>query len=128
MSSLVGRFRAWLQSVEFVVTTVGIVVALAAGAVAFETSQASVDGYFVILLAGVAVPGIYENYWPEEYDRRVLGVAWALGACLGLLTVYALVSILLGTVLDGFAPRAGAFATAWLVGIFTANAYGADSA
>lgn len=128
MASLVGRFRAWVASVEFAVTATSVVVALAAGAVAFEAAADSVDGYFVILLAGVVAPGIYENQWPHEYDRRLLGVAWAVGACLALLTCYVLVATALRSVLDGFAPPAAAFATAWLLGIVAARAVPTDAA
>lgn len=117
MSPLVGRFRAWLLSVEFVVTAVSVVLALAAGAVSFEMTGNSADGYFVILLAGVAAPGIYENQWPRDYDSRLSGVVWAVAACLGLFSVFAVVSLALGAVFSGFVPRAGAFATAWLLGI-----------
>lgn len=129
MASLVGRFRAWVASVEFAVTATSVAVALGAGAVAFETAAAdSVDGYFVILLAGVGAPGIYENQWPQEYDRRLLGVAWAVGACLALLTCYVLVATALRSVLDGFAPAAAAFATAWLLGIVAARTVSTDAA
>ncbi|MFB6268909.1 MAG: hypothetical protein ABEH83_03135 [Halobacterium sp.] len=122
MSSLTGRFRRWLTSTEFVVTAVSVVVALAVGMTAFEVVGDTVDGYFVILLAGVAAPGIYENYWPTDYDRRLVGAAWALAACAGLLAAYAAVFLALDAVLDGFAPRAAAFAASWLLGIAAANA------
>jgi hypothetical protein len=121
MSSPVARFRAWLGSGEFAVTATAVVVALAAGNVAFTTSAQPADGYFVILLAGIAVPSIYENQWPFDYDSRVVAVAWALGACAALLACYVLVSTALAVALNGILPSAAAFATAWLLGIMVAQ-------
>jgi hypothetical protein len=122
MSSLVARFGAWLRSVEFAVTATSVVVALIAGQVAFTVSHETTDGFFVILLAGVAVPGIYETNWPTAYDRRLVGAAWAVGACVAVLACYVVVLAALSLVLDGVAPSAAAFATAWLLGIMAAGA------
>jgi hypothetical protein len=126
MSSPSARFRTWLGSAEFAVTATAIVVALAAGNVAFTMSGQSADGYFVILLAGIAAPSIYENQWPFDYDSRVVAVAWALGACAALLACYALVSTALAAVLNGILPSAAAFATTWLLGIMVAQLPNSD--
>lgn len=121
MPSPVARFRAWLGSSEFVVAATAVVVALAAGDVAFTTSPQPADGYFAMLLAGIAVPSIYENQWPFDHDSRFVAAAWALGACAALLACYALVSTALAVVLNGIVPSAAAFATAWLLGITVAQ-------
>jgi len=128
MSSLVARFGAWLRSVEFAVTATSVVVALIAGQVAFTVSHETTDGFFVILLAGVAVPGIYETNWPTAYDRRLVGAAWAVGACVAVLACYVVVLAALSLVLDGVTPSAAAFATAWLLGIMAAGATEIESA
>ncbi|AHG05238.1 hypothetical protein HALDL1_07820 [Halobacterium sp. DL1] len=128
MATLAGRFRSWLTSVEFAVTTGAIAVALVAGAVAFETWGDSVDAYFVVLLAGVGVPNIYENQWPRAYERRVVGVAWALVTSLALVACYLFLANGLRAFLDGFVPGAVAFAVSWLLGIYAARVYGWDSA
>lgn len=128
MPSLVARFGAWLRSVEFAVTATGVAVALIAGQIAFTTSHEPTDGFFMMLLAGVAVPGIYETNWPTAYDRRLVGAAWAVGACVALLVCYVLVVAALSLVLGGVVPSAAAFATAWLLGIMAAGATALDSA
>lgn len=128
MSSLAARFRAWLGSTEFAVTATAVVVALGAGQVAFTTSAEPADGYFVVLLAGIGVPSIYENQWPVDYDSRVVGVAWALGACAAVLACYVVVSTALSAVLDGVVPSAVAFATAWLLGVMVAQVPASDAA
>ena len=128
MASLVGRFRSWLRGVEFAVTAAAIVVAFAGGAFAFEAWGDSVDGYFVVLLAGLGAPNIYENQWPRAYERRVVGVAWAVGASVALVSCYLLLATGLRAFFDGFPTGAVAFAVSWLLGIAAARLYGWDSA
>ncbi|WP_232701415.1 hypothetical protein [Halobacterium wangiae] len=128
MSSLAGRFRSWLGSVEFAVTATAVVVGLAAMVLAFEMGGDSTDGYFVLLLAGVAAPSIYETQWPRAYERRAAGVAWALVASLALVACYALVVTGLRVFVDGLVPSAAAFVVAWLLGIAAARSVGGDPA
>ena len=123
MTSLVGRLRSWLGSVEFAVSAAAIVVALASMLFAFQLWDGSMDGYFVVLLAGVTAPSIYEDQWPRAYERRVVGVAWALGAAIALVACYVLLATGLKSFLDGFAPSAAAFAVTWLLGIIAARVY-----
>ncbi|MDH5020905.1 hypothetical protein [Halobacterium rubrum] len=118
------RFRAYLGSADFVVSATAIVVALAAGAAAFEQLSGGSDGYFVVLLAGIGVPSIYENQWPADHDSRAAAVAWTLGACLVLLTTYVVLTTALTALLDDFVSSAVAFATAWLLGVMGAQRYG----
>jgi hypothetical protein len=122
--SLAARFRAYLGSAEFAVSATAIVVALAAGAVAFETLPGEVNGYFVVLLAGIGVPSIYENQWPVDYENRTAAVAWALGACVALLATYVVLATALATVLGDFPASAVAFAAAWLLGVVVAGRVG----
>ena len=128
MTSFSGRFRSWLGSVEFAVSAAAIVVALVSMLFAFQLWDGSVDGYFVVLLAGVTAPSIYENQWPRAYERRVVGVAWALGAAIALVACYVLVATALKSFFDGFASSAAAFVVAWLLGIVAARLYGRRSA
>lgn len=122
--SLADRFRAYLVSAEFAVTSAAIVVALVAGAVAFETLPGGADGYFVVFLAGIGVPSIYENQWPVDHDSRARAVAWSLGACVALLATYVALATVLATVLGDFLASAVAFSAAWLLGVVVAQRSG----
>ncbi|WP_336037003.1 hypothetical protein [Halobacterium yunchengense] len=117
MASLTGRFRAWLASVEFAVTATAVALALAAGALAFRHSPDAADGYFVVLLVGVGVPNVYENYREPPLDGRLAGVAWAVAATVFVVACYLAVAAALRAVTAGFLPRAAAFAAAWVLAI-----------
>jgi hypothetical protein len=123
MTSLVGRLRSWVNSVEFAVTGAAIAVALASMPFAFQLWEGSVDGYFVVILAGVTAPSIYENQWPRAYERRLVGAAWAVGAAVALVACYVLVAGTFKTVLGGVAPSAAAFAVSWFLGMVAARVY-----
>lgn len=127
MSSLVGRFRRWAASVEFAVTATAVAAALVAAPLAFEYGG-SVDGYFVLLLAGVAVPSVYENQWPTGYDGRVAGAAWALAASAAVVACYGVLAAGLQALATGFLPKAVAFATTWVLSILAAGAPAGDAA
>lgn len=122
MSSVSTRFRAWLGSVEFAVTATAIVVALAVGVLVFESVAESNDAIFAVLLAGVAVPNIFDEQWGIELGNRLVGVAWGALASLAIIACYLAVVTGFRDVLDGSVASIGAFVVAWFLGIFVARA------
>lgn len=121
MTSLVDRAGAWVTSSGFAVTLTALVVALAAGTVVFETAPGSRDGYFLVFLAGIAVPTIYEEQWTAKYDDRRYAVLWALFASLSLIAAYLAVATVLRTAFGEAVATAGAFVVVWLAGIVGAR-------
>jgi UDP-N-acetylmuramyl pentapeptide phosphotransferase/UDP-N-acetylglucosamine-1-phosphate transferase len=114
--SIAARFRNWLASPEFAAHLTAILVALAAGILAFQYRPHSLAGYFLVFLAGIAVPGIYDEQWSVDYDQRLPAAVWALFASLSLVAAYLVVWTLLQQVVDQTAAEVGAFVTSWLVG------------
>lgn len=128
MSSLTARFRAYLGSADFAVTTGAVVVALVAGAVAFETLPGETDGYFVVLLAGVAVPGFGRDQWQRPFDSRARAVAWgAVGAVVVSLSYAGAVTAMRAVAGDPVGPIV-AFAAVWILGSFAARTLTNDPA
>ena len=128
MSSLGARFRAYLASEDFAVTTGAVAVALVAGAVAFETLPEATDGYFVVLLAAVAVPGFARDQWQHPFGSRVRAVAWgALAAGLVSLAYAGVVTSLRVVAGDPVGPIL-AFAATWILGTFAARTLTDDPA
>lgn len=128
MSSLAARCRAYLGSADFAVTAGAVVVALAAGAVAFETLPGDTDGYFVVLLAGVAVPGIARDQWQRSFGSRERAVAWgALGAVAVSLAYAGIVTAMRLVAGDPVAPIL-AFVATWILGGFAARTLTNDPA
>ena len=126
--SLADRFRAYLGSADFAVTTGAVVVALVAGAVAFETLPGDTDGYFVVLLAGVAVPGIARDQWQRSFESRGWAVLWgALGAVVVSLAYAGVVTAMRLVVGDPVAPIV-AFAATWILGSFAVRTITNDPA
>jgi UDP-N-acetylmuramyl pentapeptide phosphotransferase/UDP-N-acetylglucosamine-1-phosphate transferase len=115
--SIAARARRWLASPEFAAHLTAIVVALAAGILAFQYRPHSLAGYFLVFLAGIAVPGIYDEQWSVEYERRLSAALWALFASLSLVAVYLVVMAVLQQVFDQTAAEVGAFVTSWLLGL-----------
>lgn len=122
MSSLEARFRAWLASVEFAVTATAVVVALGAGLLVFEVAAGSDDGFFAVLLAGVAVPNIYDQQWEAGFERRLAGVVWAAVASVALVACYLAFATGLRAFVGDTTATITAFVTAWFLGIFAARA------
>lgn len=122
MSSVSTRFRAWLGSVEFAVITTSIVVALAVGLLVFESLAESNDAIFAILLAGVAVPNIFDEQWGTELENRLVGVAWGVLASLAIVACYLALVTGFRSVVDGSAANIAAFVVAWFLGIIVARA------
>lgn len=120
--SVLARFRAWLGSVEFAVTATSVVVALVVGALVFAATPETTDAYFVVILAGVAVPNIYADSWTERLDSRLAGVAWALLACLVVVACFLLVAASVRTVAGETAATVTGFVVAWLLGLFASRA------
>ncbi|MFB6071499.1 MAG: hypothetical protein ABEJ88_00865 [Halobacterium sp.] len=123
--SLLGRFRSWVESVEFAVTAACVVVALLAGMAVFQWFPAGYDGYFVIILAGVAVPGFYRDQWGDPYEDRLRGVAWGAAAALAVVAVYLGLATALRTVAGDPVASGLAFVLAWILGMFGARALSA---
>lgn len=122
MPSATTRFRAWLASVEFAVTATAVVVALGVGLFVFGRMPDSNDGIFAVLLAGVAVPNIYDQQWETVFERRLVGVAWAAVASLVIVACYLAFATGLRAVVGDTAANITAFVTAWLLGIVGARA------
>ena len=122
MSSAGSRFRAWVESVEFAVTAAAVAVALAVGLLVFETLGDSNHGFFVVILAGVGVPNIYDQQWERPFDRRLVGAAWAVVTSLALVACYLAFATGLRTVVGETAATITAFVTAWFLGIVGARA------
>jgi hypothetical protein len=126
--SLADRFRAYLGSADFAVTTGAVVVALVAGAVAFETLPGDTDGYFVVLLAGVAVPGIARDQWQRSFESRGWAVLWgAIGAVAVSLAYAGVVTAMRLVAGDPVAPIV-AFAATWILGSFAVRTITNDPA
>jgi uncharacterized membrane protein len=122
MPSLLARFRSWLVSVQFAVTAGAVAVAVVAAGAVIELAPGTNDGLYVLFIAGVAAPGIYEEFWPTEYDRRAIGFAFGAVAGLVLAVAYlALATALRAAVADPVASIA-AFVATWLAGIIAARA------
>jgi hypothetical protein len=126
--SLAERFRAYLASADFAVTAGAVVVALVAGAVAFETLPADTDGYFVVLLAGVAVPGFAREQWQRPFDSRLQAAAWGAGAAVIVSLAYAMLATLLRVVAGDTVATILAFAATWILGQFAARTLTNDPA
>ena len=131
MSSLAARFRAYLGSEDFAVTTGAVVVALVAlfaGSVVFDLFTDSLDGYFVVFLAGVAVPTIARDQWQRSFGSRGWAVlAGALGAVVVSLAYAGIVAAMRLVVGDPVAP-AVAFVATWILGTFAARTLTNDPA
>ena len=126
--ALADRFRAYLGSEDFAVTSGAVVVALVAGAVAFETLSGEMDGYFVVLLAGVAVPGFARDQWQRPFASRGRAVVWGAAAGVVVSGAYAgIVTALRLVAGDPVAPIL-AFATTWILGQFGARTVTNDPA
>ena len=126
--SLADRFRAYLGSADFAVTSGAVAVALVAGAVAFETLPGDTDGYFVVLLAGVAVPGIARDQWQRSFESRGWAVLWgALGAVVVSLAYAGVVTAMRLVAGDPVAPIV-AFAATWILGSFAVRTITNDPA
>lgn len=119
--SIAARARRWLASAEFAAHLTAVLVALAAGMLAFQYRPHSLVGYFLVFLAGIAVPNIYQEQWSVDYERRSYAAVWALFASVSLIAVYLAVWALLEQVLDQTAAEVGAFVTSWLVGLVGAR-------
>lgn len=128
MSSLAARFRAYFRSDDFAVTTGAVVVALVAGAVAFETLSGEFDGYFVVFLAGIAVPGFARDQWQRSFASRWRAVAWGLvGGVVVSLAYAGIVTTLRLVAGDPVAPIL-AFVATWILGQFGARTLTNDPA
>jgi len=126
--TLVDRFRAYLGSDDFAVTAGAVAVALAAGAVAFETLPGETDGYFVVLLAGVAVPGIARDQWQRPFASRGRAVLWGAAAAAAVSLAYAGVATAMRLVAGGTVASALAFVAVWILGTFAARTITNDPA
>jgi hypothetical protein len=122
------RFRAYLGSEDFAVTTGAVVVALVAGAAAFETLSGQMDGYFVVLLSGVAVPGYARDQWQRAFPSRGRAATWGVVAAVVVSLAYAgIVTAMRVVAGDPVAPIV-AFAVTWLLGQFVARTLTNDPA
>jgi hypothetical protein len=119
--TLVERFRAYLGSDDFAVTAGAVAVALAAGAAAFETLPGETDGYFVVLLAGVAVPGIARDQWQRPFTSRGRAVLWGAVGAAAVSLAYAGVATAMRLVAGGTVASALAFVATWILGTFAAR-------
>ncbi|MCG1002711.1 MULTISPECIES: hypothetical protein [Halobacterium] len=122
MSALT-RFRAWLVSVEFAVTATSVVAALVGGgALAFSHVAVERDALAVVMLAGVAVPNVYEDSWTDVVDSHLAGVAWALAACVAVVACYLLVATGVRFVAGGPAGTAIGFVVTWVLALVASRA------
>jgi ABC-type dipeptide/oligopeptide/nickel transport system permease subunit len=126
--SLADRFRAYLGSADFAVTTGAVVVALVAGAVAFETLPGETDGYFVVLLAGVAVPGIARDQWQRPFASRGRAVLWGALAAVAVSLAYAGLATAVRLVAGDTVTAIAAFVATWILGSFAARTITNDPA
>ena len=126
--TLADRFRAYLGSADFAVTSGAVVVALVAGAVAFETLPGETDGYFVVLLAGVAVPGFARDQWQRTFQSRGRAVAWGVVAAVAVSLAYAGVATAMRLVAGDTVAAILAFAATWILGSFAARTITNDPA
>jgi len=126
--SLAARFRAYLGSEEFAVTTGAVAVALVAGAAAFETLPGETDGYFVVLLAGVAVPGIARDQWQRSFASRGRALCWGAAGAVAVSVAYVGVATAMRLVAGDTVAAVVAFAATWILGSFAARTLTNDPA
>jgi len=128
MSSLGARFRAYPASEDFAATAGAVVVALVAGIAAFELLSETLDGYFVILLAGVAVPGFARDQRQRQFGSRARAAAWGVLAAVLVSLAYAGVVTALRVVAGDPIGPILAFAATWILGSFAARTVTNDPA
>ncbi|MCD2202474.1 hypothetical protein [Halobacterium sp. KA-6] len=120
--SALSRFRSWLGSVDFAVTTTSVVVALAGVSLVFSHVPGERDAFALVILAGVAVPNIYADSWTERLDSRLAGVAWALAACGAVGACYLLVATVVRAVAGETAATVTGLVVTWLLGLVASRA------
>ena len=129
--SLADRFRAYLGSADFAVTTGAVVVALVAlflGSVSFDAFTDTMDGYFVVFLAGIAVPTIARDQWQRPFASRGRALLWgAAGAVVVSLAYAGVVTAMRLVAGDPVAPIV-AFAATWILGSFAVRTITNDPA
>ena len=126
--SLADRLRAYLASADFAVTAGAVVVALVGGAIAFEVLPGDADGYFVTVLAGIAVPGFGREQWQRPFGSRTHAAAWGVAAAVTVVVAYVGVVTVLRTVAESFLAEILAFSTTWILGMFAARTLTNDPA
>lgn len=129
MPTLSTRFRTWVASVEFAVTATSIVVALLASLLVAAQAASDADTLFVVMLAGITAPNLYDQQWSPGLDSRLAGVAWGLAASLALVACFLALSAGLRAVAEPTVASVVAFVAAWLAGVagarVTSNAFAA---